>query len=164
MQSIHSSEQFSYIMSQCVLVRRCLICVCFFHDICLLKRTFLGKMLALSTFIFLTKLICVRRVKEWYLNSKLNIIARSPDEKKRSRLVIFGLTWASPSCQVHCYQIFSCILNKWLKFFQWVFSSPTEIPLYYNTELNFHFIHSQFDVINSHTCAIVIRNGSPEHR
>ena len=56
-------------------------------------------MLALSTFIFLTKLICVRRIKEWYLNAKLNIIARSPDEKKRSRLVIFGLTWASRSCQ-----------------------------------------------------------------
>ena len=137
MQSIHSSEQFNYIMSQCVLVRRCLICVCVFY-IYVLKRTFPGKMLALSTVIFLTKLIYVRRIKEWYLKAKLNIIARSPDEKKRSRLVIFGLTWASPSCQVHCYQIISCILNKWFKFFQWVFSSPTEIPLYYNTELNFH--------------------------
>lgn len=39
-------------------------------------------MLALSTVIFLTKLIYVRRIKEWYLKAKLNIIARCPDEKK----------------------------------------------------------------------------------
>ena len=49
-------------------------------------------MLALSTFIFLTKLICVRRIKEWYLNAKLNIIARSPDEK-----ITFGDFWTNLS-------------------------------------------------------------------
>lgn len=51
-------------------------------------------MLALSTVIFLTKLIYVRRIKEWYLKAKLNIIARSPDEKKK---ITFGDFWTDLS-------------------------------------------------------------------